>query len=70
MPYGPLADVHAHLDMEPFDPDREETIERARQAGLRHILCVGPDLVGSRAALDLARAHPDLMRSTVGIQPG
>jgi TatD DNase family protein len=34
-----LADSHAHLDMDEFNPDRETVIERARQQGVVSILC-------------------------------
>src|SRR6478609_11762996 len=30
----PLADAHTHLDFPEFDPDREQTVDRARAAGV------------------------------------
>ena len=34
-----MVDSHAHLDMEDFDPDRDEVLERAREAGVQAVLC-------------------------------
>jgi TatD DNase family protein len=34
-----LVDSHAHLDMEEFDPDRDDVVRRAFEAGLDHLLC-------------------------------
>ena len=34
-----LVDSHAHLDMEDFDSDRDQVIERAFEAGVKTILC-------------------------------
>ncbi len=34
-------DSHAHLDGPDFDTDREQVIERARTAGLTHLICIG-----------------------------
>ncbi|MGH9356497.1 MAG: TatD family hydrolase [Terriglobia bacterium] len=39
MPF--LIDSHCHLDGPEFDADREQVIERARAAGVRHLLLVG-----------------------------
>lgn len=34
-------DSHAHLDGTEFDADREQVIERARNAGVRHMMVIG-----------------------------
>ena len=34
-----LVDSHAHLDMEDFNPDRNQVIEKAFKAGVKTILC-------------------------------
>ena len=52
-----LIDSHAHLEMKEFNPDREDVIERARQAGVSHIVTVGTNLALSRKALALARQY-------------
>jgi len=36
----PLVDSHAHLDMEEFDQDRNQVVERALEQGIKSILCL------------------------------
>lgn len=64
----PLFDTHAHLDQSEFDADRDAAFERARQAGVETILCVGVGAASSQAAVDLAARMPGLF-AAVGIQP-
>ena len=45
-----LIDTHAHLDMQDYDKDRNEVIERAVQGGISHIITVGIDLQSSKKA--------------------
>lgn len=49
-----LIDSHAHLQSEPFDGDREGTIESTRAAGVDRLLVPGWDAASSAAAVDLA----------------
>jgi TatD DNase family protein len=63
-----LIDSHAHLEMKEFNPDREDVIERARQAGVGYIVTVGTNLALSRKALSLARGHENIY-ATVGVHP-
>ena len=44
-------------------------IERAVGAGLARILVPGYDLASSRAAIELAEAHPGLIDAAVGVHP-
>jgi len=65
-----LVDSHCHLDDEQFDSDREETIARARAAGVETMLAIGtgngpPDL---EAALRLSAKYP-FIYATAGIHP-
>src|SRR5688500_10443979 len=62
-----LVDSHAHLQHSRFDDDREEVIQRAREAGLTRILVPGWDLDSSDAALELAVRHLDLIDAEVGV---
>ncbi len=64
----PLVDSHCHLDLEQFDVDRNEIVERARSAGVRWIVNPGINLEHCRRALDLTDAYPDLYVA-VGIHP-
>ncbi|HEX8960382.1 MAG TPA: TatD family hydrolase [Geobacteraceae bacterium] len=63
-----LIDTHAHIDGRDFQPDFSAMLERAREAGLSHIITVGADLESSRAALRLAEEH-DHIFCAVGIHP-
>lgn len=63
-----LVDTHAHLMDTAFDADRNAVIERARAAGVTHMVLVGYDLASSRAAVDLARDIPGAS-AAVGIHP-
>src|SRR5437773_2485277 len=63
-----LVDTHAHLQDTLFDEDRDELLERAWQAGVQAIVCVGYDLDSSRRAVQLADTDARLFAS-VGIHP-
>ena len=63
-------DSHAHLDGKQFDPDREQVIARAREAGVRIMVAIGngdgpPTL---DAGVQLADKYP-FMYATIGIHP-
>jgi TatD DNase family protein len=64
-----LVDSHVHLDDEKFDPDRDATIERARAAGVEHMMAIGtgdpPDL---EVAVRLADRYP-FIYATIGVHP-
>ncbi|OGF57698.1 MAG: hypothetical protein A2Z21_05420 [Candidatus Fraserbacteria bacterium RBG_16_55_9] len=61
-----LVDTHAHLDGKQFDADREETIQRALEAGIQ-IITMGTDLDSSEQAVHLAHKHE--IFAAVGIHP-
>ena len=65
-----LVDSHCHLDDRQFSADRDETISRARAAGVETMLAIGsgdgpPDL---EAAVRLAEAYP-FIHATIGVHP-
>ena len=65
-----LSDSHCHLDDSQFDDDRQNVIERAREAGVDCMLAIGtgdgpPDL---SAAVRLAERWPSIY-ATVGVHP-
>ncbi|MFO0967926.1 MAG: TatD family hydrolase [Gemmataceae bacterium] len=64
-----LIDTHAHLDDERLRPDLPLVLERARQAGLAHVLGIATTAQDSVAYVDLARQYAPLVRASVGIQP-
>jgi TatD DNase family protein len=58
-----FVDSHAHVDGPEFDADRDDVIQRARDAGVSAILNVGtgdPHSGAFERALELAEKHRDL----------
>jgi TatD DNase family protein len=66
----PIIDSHCHLDFEDFAQDLPAVLERARQAGIVAMICVGSgsDLATAQRAADLAAREPDVF-AAVGIHP-
>src|SRR3979411_2147464 len=75
----PLIDSHAHLDFEDYGDDMGETLRRAREAGLIHIVVVGQwreaaggvasGVPGARGACELAGRDRSFLSATAGIHP-
>ena len=63
-----LIDSHAHLTLPRFDDDREMVIQRAREAGLKHIITVGLEIEDCRKAILLADKY-DFIFASIGIHP-
>ena len=63
-----LVDAHCHLGDPAFDPDREAVLDRARDAGVTHVVVIGGTLAESDRAVALARTRPGLS-ATVGVHP-
>jgi TatD DNase family protein len=63
-----LFDTHAHLDQADFDADRAEVVDRARAAGVSHILVVGTTAASSRKCVELTAEHRGLC-AAVAIHP-
>lgn len=63
-----LIDSHCHLDMDDYQSDLAEVLERAVGGGVSRIITIGIDLPSSRQACQLAAANPRLF-GTVGIHP-
>jgi TatD DNase family protein len=65
----PLFDSHAHIHYPDFDIDRTQVIERAKQAGLTAIVCIGTHYEDSIKALKVAKDNPEYVYATVGNHP-
>ncbi|MGH9928128.1 MAG: TatD family hydrolase [Pyrinomonadaceae bacterium] len=66
-----FVDSHAHIDGTEFDADREQVIQRARDAGVSTILNVGtgdPHSGAFERAVELAEKHTDVY-AAVGTHP-
>jgi len=65
-----LVDSHAHLDMEEFDEDRDQVVERALQEGIKAILCPA-DLTNPKSisnTLDLTENYENII-AAAGVHP-
>lgn len=63
-----LVEIGVNLTHRQFARDRDAVLARARAAGVVHQILTGTSVPGSRAAVDLARAHADLS-ATAGVHP-
>jgi len=63
-----LIDSHTHLDMNDFEKDREDVLERAIQGGIVHIISIGIDMKSSTDALGLAHKYA-YVSASVGVHP-
>jgi TatD DNase family protein len=64
-----LVDSHCHIhDDEVYNYDRVATLERAKDAGVEQIICVGTTAADCRQALTFAAAHPPVF-ATIGLHP-
>jgi TatD DNase family protein len=61
-------DVHTHLTHERFQDDLDSVIERARKAGVTHMVVNGLEPVSNRAVLTLAGRYPEV-KPALGIYP-
>lgn len=63
-----FVDTHCHLDFPQFDDDRDQILQRARDADVGRIVVPGVDLEACRRAVALAGAKADVW-AAVGIHP-
>ena len=64
-----ITDTHAHLDLPEFEQDMLQVIERAGEAGVGKIICVGTTVQSSRKCIELAGRFPGRIYASVGIHP-
>jgi TatD DNase family protein len=63
-------DSHAHLEGEPFDSDRDQVMERAREAGVETILAIGNGETAEALTCGIRLAEQyDFVYATIGIHP-
>ncbi len=62
-----LFDTHCHIHEAAY-PDAEAALERARNAGVERLLCVGTDEITSREAVKFAAQHENVW-AAVGLHP-
>ncbi|HEX9019144.1 MAG TPA: TatD family hydrolase [Anaerolineaceae bacterium] len=64
-----LTDTHCHLNLNIFQDDLAQVLERASARGIGRILIPGIDVATSRLAVALAEQH-DWLYAAVGVHPG
>ena len=64
-----FVDTHCHLDGEEFEEDRDEVMQRAREAGCQAIFLPAIDLASSQRILNLCQQYPDYLYPMIGLHP-
>jgi len=67
-----LVDAHCHLGDAAFETDRAAVLDRARAAGVAHVVVIGESLAGSERAAAIARAAGGGgvgLSATAGVHP-
>ncbi len=63
-----LIDTHAHLFSDEYKGRLDDVLQRAGEAGVAAVICVGLDLPTSEASIALAEAYPNVW-AAVGVHP-
>ena len=63
-----LIDSHVHLQDKKFTRDLERVLERAEDAGIERLVCVGDKIDSSRKAVAMARNHGRI-KASIGVHP-
>lgn len=64
-----MIDTHSHIYEPPFNADREEVIQRARQAGVEHILLPNINADSIAPMLNMCRRYPGYCFPMLGLHP-
>lgn len=64
-----LIDIGCNLTHDSFDPDRDEVLRAAQDAGVSQMVVTGASFEGSEQALELAVAQPGVLFATAGVHP-
>ena len=64
-----LIDIGCNLTHDSFDADREQVLQRARDAGVVQMIVTGASEEGSLKARELALEHPGELFATAGVHP-
>ncbi len=63
-----LFDTHCHIHESDYPLPVGDVLERARSAGVQHIVCVGTSEESSRLAVEMAQTEQDVY-ATIGVHP-
>src|SRR5215470_6227135 len=64
-----LVDIGINLTHDSYDSDRDAVMARAAAAGVTQMVITGASAEGSRKAVALAHAHPEVLYATTGVHP-
>ena len=64
-----MIDTHSHIYSEEFDADRDEVIQRAKEAGVTKIVLPNVDTQSLPRMLELESKYPDYCYAAVGLHP-
>ncbi len=64
-----FVDVHCHLNHALYKDDLDAVIKRAKEAGVKVIVCSGVNPPGNRQVLELAQKYPEMVKACLGIYP-
>ena len=62
-------DTHCHLDGEEFNDDRDDVVQRAREAGCTSIFLPAIDVASCQTVLDTCKHYPDFCYPMLGLHP-
>lgn len=63
-----MIDTHIHLNLRQYNKDLKEVINRAIEAGVNKIICIGMDYKTGLRALEIAEKY-NIIYPTIGIHP-
>lgn len=64
-----MIDTHSHLYLEEFDADRVEVVERAKEAGIKHLVLPNVDKETISALFATKKQFPDYCSLAMGLHP-
>ncbi|MFH1602071.1 MAG: TatD family hydrolase [Candidatus Shapirobacteria bacterium] len=64
-----MIDAHAHLSFPDYQSDLDLIIARAKEAGVKKIICASSNLEESQRAVEIAQKYPGVVFAGIGIHP-
>jgi len=64
-----LIDIGVNLTNQRFVKDYDDVLNRAKQAGVKHLLITATDLANTQQAIDLCQKNNDFLSCTAGVHP-
>lgn len=64
-----MIDTHAHIYLPQYQEDQAQVIQRAKQAGIKHIILPNIDTTTLQAMHQLEATDPKYLHATIGLHP-